>query len=148
MFETLYYIFVFVFLIIEVVYIVDVKKKSNNGIRLQELSKSHKDTKWENMSEEHKTLLKSLLWTTLFAFGALFGGLFTIHWPLWAGLIIYNIILISPINKQLKKLENLTLLYISTWINSVIGFLACLFVLVNKYHLHYNLSEIVENFLK
>ena len=147
MFEFLYYLFVVCFIIIEIGYLIDAKGKADNTIKFNKLSKIHKGKKWDEMPEDYKYLLKNLLWASFITIVAIIGGLFTFQWPIFVAILLLNLVIVAPLQKLLKKFKFTLISIMVTWINSLIGFIVGLFVIVNKYHLHIDICEFVEKFL-
>ena len=148
MFEILYYMFVLYFLWIEMSYIIDVNARTQRLTDLLEKGKLEKGKDLKNMDSEYIKIVKSLLFEFLTIIIVVFVGLFTIHWPIWVGMLIISVFIVSPINKRLRKNGNTQGLMIVTWLNSVLGFGSALFILINKFHLHIDVVQVVENLLK
>ena len=150
MLEGIYYLVVLWFVWVETQYILDVDSKTTRNNRFLELSKEHKavNAEWSEFSPEYKTILKNVILEPILMLSMVGIGFFTIHWPIWLGFFILNIFIVAPISKRVKRNKNKVGQNILTWLNSVLGLVVGLFVLINKYHLHYDIPQIVENFLK
>ena len=149
----LFYLLVAYFVYIEMMYILDVKERVSRLDFIDNFSKDVKNnnTTFENLSSNEKS---EAFWTVLHGFTMIIvviGGLVSVQWPLWASLLIFNMLLVAPITKLAKKKHGLTYRsstsYLSiVWVNSLFGFGVAAFALINHYHLLIDLGEIVENF--
>ena len=136
----------FCFVLLELMYIVDTKNMVQKNLKMFELSKEFKGKPSSEYSDEYKNGIFGILARFIIVFGFVFGGLVTEQWELFVGLIGINFIVVGPLNKLFKKVDAMNMYYIVTWVNSVIGFVAGVFYLVNYYHLKLDLTEIVQNF--
>ena len=153
MLESFYYFIVTAFLYIEFKYIVDTRGSIEKITRMQSISESlkTKEVEYENMSAEEKWVLINIILKAFVVLFTVFVGIFTSQWPIWVGTMLINLVFMSPYTKFLKRTigENYRQdnRYVTAiWINSVLGFAAALFVLINKFHLHLDILEIVKNF--
>ena len=107
------------------------------------LSKLNKGKKWDAMTPEYKSEIKSKIFLIpLFIW--LFMGLFTFQWDAFLLMLILNIVVIAP----LSKLTKYSFAYLAIhWVNSLIGFAFGVFVIVNHYHLHISLFSAIKEWL-
>lgn len=136
----LFYIASMIILFIELRWISSPKEKSEESKRFSELTKLHKGKNWDEYSKEYKSELKSGLFL-LFVPLWLFIGLFTFQWAAFLIILLFNLIIVTPLSKLTRYSIAFTVLH---WINSVIGFSFAMFVILNKYHLHINVYELVK----
>ncbi len=108
------------------------------------LGKLNKGQKWDKMSTEYKSEIKSKIWL-LPLFIWLFAGLFTFQWDAFLIMIILNIVVVAPLSKLTKY--NFAYLAIH-WVNSIIGFAFGIFVIINKYHLRISLFNTIKEWLQ
>jgi hypothetical protein len=111
--------------------------------KFEYLSKLNKGKKWDSMTPEYKSELKSkILLIPLFIW--LFVGLFTVQWDAFLFIILFNFVVITPLSKLVKFSFAYTVIH---WVNSVIGFTFGVFVIINHYHLHISLYEVIKTWL-
>ncbi len=141
---TIYYLSTIIFLVIELGWLISPIEKANKARKFLELSKQIKDKKWDEFSEEFKSEFKSNLWQVWILIW-LFIGLFTFQWAGFLAMLIFNILIVSP----LSKLTINTFFYIILhWVNSIVGFVFAIFVIVNHYHLKIDLTQWFIGFIK
>ena len=109
-----------------------------------ELTKVFKGKEWKDFSEEYKSLTKSFIWY-LWGYLWLLIGLFTVQWTRFLIILLFNILIIGPLSKITRFTISYTILH---WVNSLIGFLFGVFIIINHYHLRIDLTEWVMVFLK
>ncbi len=125
--QHIYYFLTILLLCNELSWLTNIDKQ----IRIQQEFDENKDAEWKNRSEEFKT-------TAYMVFGIciwIFVGLFTSQWLLF---VIY-----APISISLSMIAK-RYKYNNTWksihyVNSFIGVVFCIFLILNKYHLHIHL---------
>lgn len=133
---TIYYLIGLIFLFEELIWIMDPVhqvKSSLNWLRYHKKEKNYKN--WNSHSEEYKSLLLKHS-SKLISFIWLLMGLFTFQWVLFLSIILFNVIIISPISKRYLKNINIKGYTKLHWFNSLIGLLFVLFIIINKFHLH------------
>ncbi|SOS48992.1 conserved membrane hypothetical protein [Tenacibaculum dicentrarchi] len=132
----IFYLNAIIFIIYKLSWILNPKEQVEKVKLFSKLSKEHKGEKWDDYSDEYKDLLKTkgvlalsfLLW--------MFVGLFSFNWVAFLFIILFNVLFISAVSKPFKYNN----IYICIhWINSVIGFVFGLFVILNSYHLKIDL---------
>lgn len=126
--EHIYYFFAIFLLYNEINWLADI----DNQIRLCKISDNSKKHGWDSLSSKDRNSLLSTMLVLLPACVWLFVGLFTFQWKLFLMYIPFSIAL-SRIAVMFK--------YNNTWktihyINSFIGAAFCIFIVINKYHLH------------
>ena len=92
--------------------------------------------KWDDYTEEYKSLLKTKGLASLTFTLWMFGGLLTFNWLAFLIKIAFSFIIIAPISKLTQYSWAYTGLH---WFNSLLGFAFGLFVIVNSYHLKIDL---------
>ena len=108
--------------------------------KFDELSKLNKGKKWDLMTPEYKSEIKSKILLLPIVIW-MFIGLFTFQWQIFLLMLILNLVIIAPLSKLTKFSFAYTALH---WANSVIGFAFGVFVIINKYHLHIDLSASIK----
>lgn len=111
--------------------------------KFDELSKLNKGKKWDFMTPDYKSELKSKMFQIVLIIW-LFIGLFTFQWDAFLFMIILNTAIVAPLSKLTKFSFAYTVIH---WINSVIGFVFGVFVIINHYHLHLSLYSIIKGWL-
>jgi len=112
---------------------------ANDAKQFYELSKLNDGKKWETYSEEYKDQIKSKL-SQAYIIVWLFIGLFTYQWIIFLLNLVFSVLVISPLSKKLLHTKLFTPLH---WVNSVIGFSFCVFVIVNHYHLKLDINSLI-----
>ena len=142
LFKNTYYFIALLFAIYELGYIINLKESIQTSKERTEGLKKYKDkNEW---SEELKKSVNSNLFVCFFIIlPFMFGGLFTFQWVL-IGLYIIFELLMSGIFKIFKQ----SFLY-STFVsfNSLIGFFFAIFIIMNEYHLHIDVSQLIINYI-
>lgn len=134
---TIYYLSTILFIWVEWAWLVSPIEKTNDAKKFFELSKQFKGKKWDEFSKEYKSELKSkvwLIWILLW----MFIGLFTFQWAGFLAMLVFNILIISPISKLTRFSIAYTVIH---WLNSVVGFAFGVFVIINHYHLKIDLIQ-------
>jgi hypothetical protein len=111
--------------------------------KFEELSKLNKGKKWDFMTPEYKSEIKSKIFLIPLVLW-LFIGLFTSQWDAFLFMIILNIVIVAPLSKLTKFSFAYTAIH---WVNSVIGFAFGVFVIINHYHLHLSLFYVIKDWL-
>lgn len=138
MLETIYYLSTLFFLYEELMWLVKPKQKNKEYKEFSELSELNKDKKWKEYSKEFKESVGNR-WIGLFFLLWMFFGLFTDQWVAFLIIFIFNVVVIAGIEKLLVKFSfNYVILH---WINSLIGLIFGIFVIVNHYHLKIDLTK-------
>lgn len=142
--ETIYYLSTIIFIIIELGFLLSPIEKTNQTKRFNELTKEFKGKKSDEYSKEYKKLINTKLWL-LWVLIWLFIGLFTSQWVIFLTWIIFNFGIISPI----LRLTRYSLIYtVIVWVNSLMGVLFGLFVIINHYHLKIDLTSLFMSLIK
>lgn len=139
-------LFVFLFVIIEFMYVVNTKRMIQSGQELIDGNKLHKGKKYTEFSEEYKNAILTGCFRASVVMIVTFGGLLTEQWVLWLTLLSFNIVVVGPLGKFLKRKEMTLSHRALIWVNSILGLGAGIFHVLNDYHLHINLTEFVKNF--
>ena len=142
--ETIFYLSTIVFLMMELGWLVAPVEKTKKANKYFELTKVFKGKEWKDFSEEYKSLTKSFIWY-LWGYLWLLIGLFTVQWTRFLIILLFNILIIGPLSKITRFTISYTILH---WVNSLIGFLFGVFIIINHYHLRIDLTEWVMVFLK
>lgn len=131
----LFYFIGLLFIWKELNWIYSPKEKTDDAKKFFELSKINKGRKWDAMTPEYKSEIKSKIPRMIIYFW-LFIGLFTFQWDAFLFILLFNLVIIAP----LSKLTRFSGAYVALhWLNSVIGFAFGIFVIINHYHLHISL---------
>lgn len=136
-FTTIFYIMSIIFISIELGFLLAPIDQTDKSRKFFELSRQFKNKKWDDISEEYQTILKSKIWL-FFSLIWFFIGLFTSQWILFLIILLFNVIIIGPISTFTRFSYVYTVIH---WINSLIGLLFGIFVIINHYHLKINLTE-------
>lgn len=139
-----YFIGIF-FVLYELYWIINPVAMVRNNKRFIELGKIEKDLKWDKNSDEYKTLYISTGLTSFVFLLYFFIGLLSFNWVAFALILAFNIVIIMPISRLTRYSFAYTALH---WINSVIGLVFGVFVIVNSYHLKIDLYALLLNYLK
>lgn len=134
---TIYYFSTIIFIVMEWLWLVSPIEKTKDNKRYSELLKEFKGKKWDEFSTEYKSQFYSRLWHVWVLFW-FFIGLFTFQWLAFLGMLIFNILVISP----LSRLTRYSIVYtVIHWLNSLIKLVFGLFVIINHYHLKIDLTQ-------
>lgn len=134
---TIYYLSTILFIWVEWAWLVSPIEKTNDAKKFFELSKQFKGKKWDEFSKEYKSELKSKVWF-IWILLWMFIGLFTFQWAGFLAMLVFNILIISPISKLTRFSIAYTVIH---WLNSVVGFAFGVFVIINHYHLKIDLTQ-------
>lgn len=131
----IFHLFTIWFIIYELSWLLDFKNKISGSIKYRKLAKENEGKKWDDLSPEYKSILRNkflklpmVIW--------IFVGLLSFNWLLFLAYIIWNGIILSPLLKFASYGKFYSVIH---WINTVIGLLFGLFVLINAYHLRIDL---------
>lgn len=138
MIATLYYLSTIFFIWGEITWLYSPIEKTKDMQNFFKLSKLNKGKKWNEFSKEFKSELNSKLWNIIIAFW-MFLGLFTFQWAGYIAIILFNFLIIGPISKLTKYTIFYTILH---WINSLIGLIFGIFVIINHFHLRIDLTKL------
>lgn len=128
------------FIIYELMWLINPQAHVNGSKEFSEEVKKHKKLKWEDFSDDYKSMLKTKGFKSLVLVSWMFIGLLSFNWIPFLGLILFNLIIIAPLAKLTKYSVLYTILH---WINSLVGFSVAIFILINSFHLKINLYELV-----
>jgi len=140
---TIYYLFTIIFIWYELQWIYDPLRETKENELFSKLHDEFKGKKWDDFPEEYKSLLKAKLLSCV-VIAWLFIGLFTFQWIAFLAILAFNILIIAPISKLTKFSRAYTILH---WLNSVVGFMFGLFVIINHYHLKLDLTQLLIDFI-
>ena len=128
----LFYFVGLIFLIYEISFLFSIKEKLADSKDFKEKSKEYKGKKWDEYSEEYKSeiIKKSFLLIFHMFF---FVGLFTQQWFTFLVFLILQFVVFLPLSKLVGYSP---LRYLTTGLNTLLGIVFSLFVIVNHYHLH------------
>lgn len=141
---TIYYLFTFAFILEEVTWLFNpIEKTIKSKAKLKNL-KSIGTKKRQELSEEEKESFKQGLFSIILLVWV-FIGLLTFQWFAFLGFIILNFFIVGPL---LKLTNNIKVLAVINWINSLIGFSFGIFVIINHYHLKIDLFQLLTNYVK
>lgn len=136
----IFHTFTIAFIIYELLWLLNPKHYVELAKKFSEESEKHKGLKWEDFSDEYKGILPAKLVKVFVFTGWMFLGLLSFNWVVFLSLIIFNLIVIAPISKVTKYSKIYTGVH---WVNSLIGFSAGIFILVNSFHLKINLYNLI-----
>jgi len=135
---SIYYFSTIIFIWVELLWIMSPIEKTLEAKQFAELSKENKGKKWDDFSSEYKTEIKKKLGLLYIVIWMLI-GLFTVQWVAFLAILIFNFGIINPLSKIKKYSMFYTVIH---WLNSIIGFAFAVFVIINHYHLHIDLTEL------
>lgn len=131
----LFYLSTIIYMMNEVRWLFNIDEEVNNVNRFIELSKENKWKPSKEVSEEYKEIVNDN-WDVIFIFFWMFVGLFTAQWHFFLMIITFNLFVITPLSHLTRYTKTYKVIH---WINSLIGFIFCIFVIINHYHLHINI---------
>lgn len=131
----LFYLSTIIYMMNEVRWLFNIDEEVNNVNRFIELSKENKWKPSKEVSEEYKKMINDN-WDVIFIFFWMFVGLFTAQWHFFLMIIAFNLFVIAPLSHLTRYTKTYKVIH---WINSLIGFIFCIFVIINHYHLHINI---------
>lgn len=134
----LFYFMGIVFIIYELGWLLNLKDNIDKSKKLRKETKKNKGKKWDDMTDKYKNLLKTRGLASLIFSSWMFAGLLTFNWVAFMIMIMFNFVVIAPISKLTQYNWAYSCLH---WINSLLGFVFGIFVIVNSYHLKINLYE-------
>ena len=143
--KRIFYFIGILYIIYEVIWIISPQDMVDKHRELSSERKKHKGKKWDDYTDEYKGMIKQQQVPGLFIILWLFSGLLTFNWVVFLSIIVFNFIIITPISKLLKYSMGYTILH---WINSVIGFIFGVFVIINTYHLKIDVYALIMHYLK
>jgi hypothetical protein len=141
----LFHLVTVIFAIYELTWILNPSKKYYSLRKIIGLSKEQEGKKWAEYSQEYKDNLFDIIFKVIKAFVFIFWlliGLFTFNWLPFLAFIGFQLLIITPLNKIFKSNDNIKIKI--HWINSVIGFLFSIFVIINQFHLKIDLLEYIK----
>jgi hypothetical protein len=133
----LFYLFGIAFIIYEVMWIIDPISMTEKARTHNKLSKENKGKSWDDYSEHYELRIETRGLFSLMVTLWLVLGLFTFQWALFAVVLVFNIIIVSPLSKLTRDNIGYTIIH---WFNSLKGLVFGVFIIVNKYHLHIDVS--------
>ena len=140
----IYYLSALFFVFYEMTWLSSPIEKTKDSKKFHELGKEFKGKKWDEFSQKYKDEIKSKI-GLVFLMIWLLMGLFTYQWIVFLFLMCFNFLIITPISKILRYSMAYTVLH---WLNSLIGFVFGVFVIVNHYHLKLDLTKIFLYYFK
>lgn len=141
---TIYYLSTILIIWLELTWLMSPIEKTNDAKKFFELSKQFKGKKWDEFSEEYKSEMRGKF-LHIFVLIWLFFGLFTFQWAGFLAILVFNFLIIGPISKITRFSIAYTIIH---FCNSIIGFAFGLFIIINHYHLHIDLTQLLLSFLK
>lgn len=134
----LFYFVGLIFLIYEILFLFSIRKKLTDAKNFEEKSKENKGKSWNEYSEEYKTELIERCFLLIFPL-FFFVGLFTQQWFTFLLFLILQFSIFLPLSKLLGFSP---LRYFTTGLNTLLGIVFSLFVIINHYHLHIDTFQI------
>ncbi len=110
----------------------------------KKLSQENKGKRWNDFSEDYKSEIKNKSFRFIILFW-LFLGLLTFQWDAFLLIIIFNIFVVHPLSTLVRYNQVYTALH---WLNSIVGFAFGIFVILNNYHLHISLIQLIRQYFK
>jgi len=141
--EHIFYVVGIAWIIYEYTFISNIKEKMQTTKRTLELQKELKGKSYSQWSEEYKDIAISVLFFQLPLYIWLFVGLFTFQWVIFL-YFIAQLYLLTGLPRWLFGIES-KIYMVCVWINSLIGLLMGLFVILNKYHFRIDVYELLKN---
>jgi len=128
----------------EIYWIISPKKHVKATKKIRKLNKQHKGKKWDEYTEDYKDLFIKKGLPSLLFFVWMIVGVLSFNWILFLAMLIFNVGFINLISKPFRYNN----IYVAIhWINSIIGFMFGVFVLINSYHLKIDTFEFVKQLL-
>lgn len=146
MFTFLTYVFYILglwYLAIEISFLGNTRHRLELAKRFAYLNKGNKKHLTE-VKAEMENIIKEIGGSMLFQFTWLGIGLFTVNWPVFLGILLTSILL-GLIGSDDKKVS--TVYVVLCQLQTLGCIAATLFILINKFHLHLPLGEIVLQWL-
>lgn len=137
----IYHILTLIFILNELIWLFSAKEKAKKTEQWMKMHDKHKGKKWDDYTEEFKDLSKSRLPIVLMNMFWMLFGLITYNWVAFLIFLVFEVAIIGPLSKLTRYSFAYTVLH---WINSLIGFVFGIFVLINAYHLRIDLLELVK----
>ncbi len=131
----LFYLSTVIYMVNEIRWLVNLDEQVDQTNRFLELSKENKGKSWKEYSEDYKEMFNNN-WDALFIFFWMFIGLFTAQWEFFLINLLFNMLIIAPLSHLTRYTKTYKIIH---WINSLLGFFFCIFVILNHYHLHISL---------
>lgn len=141
---TLYYLSSIILIVYELKWILAPVSETNKRMKFNKLRKENEDKKWSEQSPLYKAEVFLLL-PKFYILIWLIVGLFTSQWIIFLAILAFNIFIVGPLSKLTQYNFLYTLIH---WINSVIGLCFVLFVIINKYHLNIDLTNLFLDIIK
>lgn len=141
----LFHVISIIFAVYELGWILNPTEKYYSLKKIVDLSKEQKGKKWAEYSQEYKDNIFDVIFKIIKAFVFIFWllfGLFTFNWFPFLIFIGFQFIIITPLNKIFKSSDSIKIKI--HWINSVIGFLFAIFVIINQFHLRIDLLQLIK----
>ena len=134
----LFYLIGLIFLIYEINYLFSIKEKQLKNEKFKKLLKEFENKKWDDYSEEYKNMLVGKISLLIFVI-FFFVGLLSQQWFTFLLYLIAQFVIIGPLS---KLFNNTPLKILITGINTIIGIIFSLFIILNHYHLHIDTYQI------
>ena len=140
----IFYLIGVYFVLYELLWVISPQDQVDKAKKAEKLNKDFKGKKSCEWSEEYKDLVYKNIVNFVFVFGWIIMGLFTFQWIIFLFKLAFYFIIIHPISRLTKYSLAYTILH---WINSLIGLVLALFIIINAYHLKINVTEIFFNLI-
>lgn len=143
--KEIFYLFAVFFTIYELTWVLKTKRKIKKSKEFEELSEKNKGLKFEDWSDDYTSMVFTRVFIKLPMIIWLIVGLFTFNWIAFLAILTFNILIIAPISKLLKDSIAYTILH---WLNSLIGVIFGVFVIINAYHLKIDLYQLLLTYIQ
>lgn len=140
---TLFYLFGFFMMFHELSWIFSPIERTKDLEKFDTPAKQNKGREWKDLTPDYKSKIKTKGWQ-LFLAAWLLVGLISIQWVSFGLFLIFQLVFIAPVSKLTQYSKIYTILH---WLNSVIGFVFVLFVIINHFHLHIDVLSLIKNYV-
>lgn len=124
----------------ELTWIYNINEKVAGTRKYLELKEKYKDVQNEDIPSQDKKELAYKGLTSLFVISVIFLGLFTWQWSVFLLFILSQLIIMAPLSILFKNNFGYTIVH---FLNSILGFLFFLFVIINHYHLKIDILKTI-----
>ena len=142
--EHLFYVVAIFWIIYEWGFVSDIQEKMDKTNKLVLLHKEFKGKSYKEWSEEYKDMAIGVFFFQLPLYVWLFVGLFTFQWTVFL-YFVFQMYILTGLPRKIFGLKS-RILTACVWLNSFVGLLMGFFVIVNKYHFHINVWEVLKQY--
>lgn len=141
----IFYLIGMIYAIINLFQAIDPKTHIERMSKTIENGKIHKGKEYNDYPKEYQTQLVHVFFVLVIGFVFMFGGLFTDQWPLFIILMIFDFGVSGLVTKLVKG----SIIH-PIWgaINGSVCFAIIIFIILNAYHLHIDILQLIVGWVR